>query len=115
MKKVVTLTDVGLIAYPDSIQYETANNKPLKKLISFINKTQFDLIHILPFRPSDADKGFAVTDYTSVDSRFGSITDIKRCKKKIMIDFILNHTSIHHPWFTNFLKGKIREDPFAAQ
>lgn len=52
-------------------------------------------IHILPFYPSSADRGFAPLCYDQVDPAFGSWEDIHALAARydLMFDFMINHIS----------------------
>ncbi|OGZ74107.1 MAG: hypothetical protein A2908_03415 [Candidatus Staskawiczbacteria bacterium RIFCSPLOWO2_01_FULL_38_12b] len=64
-------------------------------------------IHVLPHYPSPMiDDGYDIADYTSVRKDLGTIEDFKDfllkahdAGIKVMVDFVLNHTSTQHPWF----------------
>lgn len=66
-----------------------------------------DAIWISPFFKSPmADFGYDVSDYYSIDPVFGTMGDFHKLIKKanklgirVMLDFVLNHTSDRHPWF----------------
>ena len=66
-----------------------------------------DVIYLTPFYPSGGvDGGYDITNYTDVDPRYGTLEDFERLVDhvhdlgmKIVIDLVLNHTSIEHPWF----------------
>ncbi len=66
-----------------------------------------DAIWITPFYPSpQVDFGYDVSDYENVDAQFGTLADFDRLvaaahqrKIKVVIDFVLNHTSDQHPFF----------------
>lgn len=67
-------------------------------------------IHILPFFPSSADRGFAPVDYSRVDPAFGSFTDIAELRQDyyLMFDFMINHISRHSRFFMDYLEKKDR-------
>ena len=64
-------------------------------------------IWLQPFYPSpNLDDGYDVQDYYSVDPRLGSLGDFveftryaKERGLRVIIDLVVNHTSIQHPWF----------------
>ncbi len=66
-----------------------------------------DAIWVSPIYPSPmADFGYDVSDYTDVDPLFGTLADFDEllaaahaCGLKVVLDFVPNHTSDHHPWF----------------
>ena len=67
-----------------------------------------DAIWISPFYPSPmADFGYDVADYTDVDPVFGSLDAFDALLAaahdrgiRVLIDYVPNHTSDQHPWFT---------------
>ena len=67
-----------------------------------------DAIWISPFYPSPmADFGYDVSNYTDVDPIFGSLADFDELLAaahdrgiRVLIDYVPNHTSDQHPWFT---------------
>lgn len=65
-------------------------------------------IWLMPIFPSPSYHGYDVTDYRSVNSAYGSMDDFKlliaeahKREIKVIIDFVINHTSEQHAWFTN--------------
>ncbi|MEZ5455542.1 MAG: alpha glucosidase [Lysobacteraceae bacterium] len=66
-----------------------------------------DAIWVSPFFTSPmADFGYDIADYRDVDPLFGTLDDFDRLLArahrlglKVMIDQVLSHTSIEHPWF----------------
>lgn len=64
-------------------------------------------VHILPFFPSSADRGFAPIRYDKVDEAFGDYADIEKIGDEyyLMFDFMVNHISAQSPYFQDFLKN----------
>lgn len=64
-------------------------------------------IWLLPFYGSpNRDNGYDVSNYYTVDPRLGSLGDFVRFSReahnrgiRILVDLVINHTSIDHPWF----------------
>jgi glycosidase len=66
-----------------------------------------DAIWLSPIHPSpQADFGYDVSDYTTVDPTLGTLDDFRRLAGgahdrglRLLLDLIPCHTSIEHPWF----------------
>ena len=66
-----------------------------------------DCVWIPPFYPSPIrDGGYDISDYTAIDSRYGTMEDFRELVHqahqrgiRIVIDMVVNHTSDAHPWF----------------
>jgi len=66
-----------------------------------------DAVWLSPFFKSPmADWGYDVSDHTDVDPLFGDldsaerlITEVHERGMRIIFDYVMNHTSIEHPWF----------------
>ena len=100
--------DVALITYPDAFQESSAPSlQALSQLLTDELSGIFSIQHILPFLPFSADRGFAVKDYSHVNADFGSWNNIRSLasKNRLMSDLILNHISVKHMWFQQFLAG----------
>lgn len=74
------------------------------------DKTDTDLgftgIWLMPIMPSPTYHKYDVKDYTSVDPAYGTTEDFRKLAQechargiKLIIDFVMNHTSAQHPWF----------------
>ena len=93
------------------ITYADCMGKNLKDLSSVLERyfgTAIGGVHILPFFPSTADRGFAPTTYREVDPAFGSWDDIKRIGDRyyLMCDYMINHLSSGSEIFKDFLEKK---------
>ncbi len=63
-------------------------------------------IWLMPINPSPSYHGYDVTDYYSINPEYGTIEDFKgflaEAHKRgihVIMDFVVNHTSVEHPWF----------------
>lgn len=94
-----------LITYPDSLG---GNIKELNMVLEEKLKGAVYGVHILPFFPSTADRGFAPVTYDSVAPAFGSWEDIEAIGKRhpVAADFMINHMSRYSEPFQDFLEKK---------
>jgi alpha-glucosidase len=73
-----------------------------------------DAIWLGPITPSpNADWGYDVADYTSVDPVFGDLGTLDRLVRdagergiRVILDIVPNHTSDRHPWFVDARSGR---------
>ncbi|HUZ17552.1 MAG TPA: sucrose phosphorylase, partial [Spirochaetia bacterium] len=108
--------EVILITYADSLGGNMAELYDL--LETYFRRTDgrraIGGVHVLPFFPSSADRGFAPTRYDEVDPQLGSWADVKRLSGlyELTVDFMINHISRRSPYFEDFLVQKDRS-PYA--
>ncbi|WP_210489175.1 alpha-amylase family glycosyl hydrolase [Rufibacter aurantiacus] len=64
-------------------------------------------IWLMPMMESPSYHGYDVTDYYATESDYGTMADFEAFLAaahargiKVIIDFVMNHTSDQHPWFT---------------
>lgn len=75
--------------------------------LAYLRSLGVDAIWITPCFPSpQVDFGYDVSDYQAIDPMYGTLADFDRLvaegKKhnvKILLDFVVNHTSDRHKWF----------------
>ncbi len=65
------------------------------------------------YKAGDRDNGYDVIDHKAIDSKFGTMEDMKALIEKLhaagiklILDFIPNHTSLEHPWFKASVKNE---------
>lgn len=63
-------------------------------------------IWLMPIHPSSSYHGYDVINYMTINPEYGTLEDFKNLVDqahsrgiRIIIDLVLNHTSIEHPWF----------------
>ncbi len=112
------MESVGYQIYPKS--FFDSNDDGIGDLKGIIEKLDYlkhlgvNLIWICPFYDSPMDdNGYDVRNYFDVSPEFGTMDDVvtliseaKRREIKIILDFVLNHTSDEHPWFIESRKSK---------
>jgi alpha-glucosidase len=72
-----------------------------------------DAVWLSPFYPSpQADAGYDVADYRSVDPLFGSLADFDKLMARtrelglrVIVDLVPNHSSDEHAWFREAVAG----------
>ncbi len=99
----VLRNQVQLITYPDSLGGTLAD---LQHVLHDQLRGLFGGVHILPFYPSSADRGFAPLTHLSVDPRFGTWADVSSIAEDfdLVADLTVNHLSCMSPYFKDFLE-----------
>ena len=75
--------------------------------LDYIQDMGFNGIWLMPVFRSTTYHKYDTVDYMQIDPEYGSTEDmqnlIEECHKRgirIILDFVMNHTSSQHPWFT---------------
>ena len=97
--------------YPRSFQDSNGDGigdlNGITSRLDYLKELGVDAIWITPFFPSpNADFGYDVSDYVNVAPEYGTLQDwdrlvaqAKRRGIRVLVDFVVNHTSDQHPWF----------------
>lgn len=95
---------VMLITYPDSLG---RNLKELQEVMDKYYSRVIGGIHILPFFPSAADRGFSPITYEKVESKFGNWKNIESLSTEyyLMFDMMINHISSLSNEFQDLLQN----------
>lgn len=82
--------------------------KGLQRKLDYLQQLGINVLHLMPIfqsPPGENDGGYAVSDFRNIDSRFGTMEDLKVLIHEmntrgmyLMLDIVLNHTSHHHAW-----------------
>ena len=81
--------------------------------LDYLQDLGVDGIWLSPINPSpDADFGYDVSDYHTIDTKYGNLQDFDRLLNEahkrdihIIMDLVLNHTSDQHRWFQESKKS----------
>ena len=81
--------------------------KGIESKLDYLKSLGVDAVWITPCFPSpQVDFGYDVSDYENIDPIYGTLADFANLEKnakqhgiKIILDFVINHTSDQHKWF----------------
>lgn len=113
-------------SFPNCVFYEIfirsfcdSNNDGIGDIPGIISKLDYlhDLgiegIWLTPFNAAPSYHKYDVTDYYNVDEEYGTLDDVRELiaeahkrNIKVIMDFVVNHTSVQHPWFIEAQKSK---------
>jgi alpha-glucosidase len=94
-------------SFADSDNDGIGDIKGITAHLDYLTSLGVDAIWMTPMFPSpQADFGYDVADYDAVDPQFGTVADVDALIAggqtrgvKLILDFVINHTSDQHPWF----------------
>ena len=94
-------------SFADSDNDGIGDLKGITSKLDYLKDLGIDAIWITPCFPSpQVDFGYDVSDYENIDPMYGTLADFDRlvaeAKKRnirILLDFVVNHTSDQHRWF----------------
>lgn len=103
---------VGMALYCDRFADDLNN---MRSKLPYLQDLGINLVHIMPILacpPTASDGGYAVSDYTQVDARYGSNEDVEVLAETmaqrdmlLVLDVVVNHTSDQHAWAQSARKG----------
>jgi len=94
-------------SYADSNNDGYGDLKGITSKMNYLHDLGVDAIWITPCFPSpQVDFGYDVSDYENIDPVYGTLADFdqmvaegKKNHVKVILDFVVNHSSDQHPWF----------------
>ena len=104
-------------SFADSNNDGIGDLKGIESKLGYLQKLGVDAIWITPCYPSpQVDFGYDVSDYENIDPMYGTLADFdhlaaaaKKRHIRIIMDFVINHTSEQHPWFLDSKSSKTAE------
>ena len=80
--------------------------------LDYLQDLGMSAIWLMPINPSPSYHKYDITDYYGIDPEYGTPDDFRRLVTEahrrgmaVLIDLVLHHTSIRHPWFREASKG----------
>lgn len=80
--------------------------------LPYLTELGIDGIWLMPIHPATSYHGYDVTDYVAIAPEYGTLADFDALVAaahgagiRLVLDFVPNHTSRHHPWFQAALSG----------
>ncbi|UNI19674.1 Oligo-1,6-glucosidase [Purpureocillium takamizusanense] len=82
--------------------------------VDYLHELGVDVVWVSPiFESPQKDMGYDVSDYQSIYAPYGTVEDVdllvKEChsrRMKVILDLVVNHTSIEHAWFKESRSSK---------
>ena len=101
--------EIYLRSFQDSDGDGVGDLRGIVSRLPYLRDLGVDAIWLTPIYPSpQRDFGYDVTDHCDVDPRYGSLADFDALTARahelglrVILDYVPNHTSDLHPWFTD--------------
>lgn len=104
------LYKVWVSAFRDSNSDGVGDINGIVEKLDYLKSLGVSRLQLSPIFSSPAYHGYEVSDYRSIESKYGTMQDfdilIESAREKeieIILDIPINHTSDQHPWFTGSL------------
>jgi maltose alpha-D-glucosyltransferase / alpha-amylase len=105
---------IDVKVFKDSDGDGTGDLQGVISKLDYLASLGITCIWLMPFYPSPkADNGYDVADYYNVDPELGTLGDFVELIDKtdqlgirVIIDLVVNHSSIEHPWFKSARKSR---------
>jgi maltose alpha-D-glucosyltransferase / alpha-amylase len=105
--KSAVFYEVLVRSFRDSDGDGVGDFKGLTEKLDYLQWLGVDCLWVPPFSTSPLrDGGYDVADYTSIQPEVGTMDDFQEFldaaherDMRVIIDFVMNHTSDQHPWF----------------
>ncbi|PYZ95370.1 alpha-amylase [Salipaludibacillus keqinensis] len=89
----------------------------MTKQLDYLDELGAEALWLMPINPSPTYHGYDVTDYYDINPDYGTLEDFREFIEeaherdiKVIMDFVVNHSSYEHEWFQEALNDK--ESPY---
>ena len=104
-------------SFADSNNDGVGDLKGITSKLDYLKQLGINAIWITPCFPSpQVDFGYDVSDYEAIDPMYGTMEDFdklvaegKKRDIRVILDFVVNHTSDQHKWFIDSKSSKTAE------
>jgi len=90
----------------------TGDLKGVTAKLDYLKGVGIDALWLMPIQPASSYHGYDVKDYGSVNPDYGTMDDFRALTRaahdkgmRIVIDWVVNHTSNEHEWFQKSVAG----------
>ncbi|WP_390410606.1 alpha-glucosidase [Lacticaseibacillus jixiensis] len=102
--------------YPKSFQDSNGDGvgdlRGIQARIPYLQALGINCVWLNPvFASPQVDNGYDVANYYAIDERLGTMADMEalikalhQAKIRVVLDFVVNHTSDQHPWFQDAIQ-----------
>jgi alpha-glucosidase len=106
--------EVDVRSFQDSNGDGIGDLPGLTSRLDALRELGVDALWLMPIYPSPlADSGYDVADHRAVHPDYGTMADLDALLAaahargmRVMLDLVLNHTSVAHPWFQESRRGR---------
>ncbi|MBL8353041.1 MAG: DUF3459 domain-containing protein [Burkholderiaceae bacterium] len=105
--------EIFVRSYKDSDGDGVGDLRGLMAQLDYLKALGVTGLWLMPVTKSqDGDHGYAVTDYRSVETAYGSLADLDELLRQahargigVILDYVINHSAARHPLFVNSAAG----------
>lgn len=108
VKRAGVFYEIFVRSFADSNGDGIGDLRGITAKLDYLNELGVAGIWLTPINPSPSYHGYDVEDYTAVNPDYGTMTDFEQLVSrahalniKVVLDFVINHTSKTHPWFVS--------------
>lgn len=105
--------EIFVRSFCDSNGDGTGDLNGITSRLDYLQDLGVEALWLTPIQPSPSYHKYDVTDYYGIDPEYGTLDDFKRLISEahargiaVIMDLVINHTSIKHPWFQASVQGE---------